>query len=339
MPHLAMPRRKQVIDAATLANRRLARGRLGRLADQRVKPVTQQLYRLAVHRYLHWCYAADGGVAASLAELDGQCCRYIERLWEDGDSKSQALRTLSGIQFFLFERRVLTRSWKLCKVWSRLELPARAPPMPVSVMLGLVGWALTVISSVELAATCACGRHCLLRTGEMLSLAPAHICVSNSWQGVVALPWSKIGQQRGTQEMVTVSEPLVGWLLHRASTGKLPNQPFAPREAEFRQLFAAGVAHFGLQNLCLKPYSFRRGGASYDFAVTGDLPRTLWRGRWCSSETGRIYIQEGVAMQAQMRISPESQIRLDVAVEALRLWVGRAALQPPHAHVVPLPAG
>ena len=139
--------------------------------------------------------------------------------------------------------------------------------------------------------------------------------------------------------MVTVSHPLVGWLLLRASAGKPSNQPFAPRVTEFRQLFAAGVAHFGLQNLCLKPYSFRRGGASYDFAVTGDLPRTLWRGRWCSSETGRIYIQEGVAMQAQMRISPEGQTRLDVAVEALRLWVGRTALQPPHAHVVPLPAG
>ena len=124
--------------------------------------------------------------------------------------------------------------------------------------------------------------------------------------------------------MVTVSEGFVGWLLSQACRGKPPQLPLAPREHEFRKAFSDAICFFGLQNLDLKPYSLRRGGATFDFAVFGDLPRTLWRGRWASAKTGRIYIQEGVAMQAQMRISSESKSLMEEVASSLKTW---AALQ------------
>ena len=71
----------------------------------------------------------------------------------------------------------------------------------------------------------------------------------------------------------------------------------------------------------LKPYSLCRGGATYDYASGGDLQRTLWRGRWSAPATGRIYIQEGAAMLAQMRLNPEGKQRLETTTAALKQWV------------------
>ena len=133
--------------------------------------------------------------------------------------------------------------------------------------------------------------------------------------------------------MVTISEGLVGWLLSTASRGKPPHLPLGPREHAFRKTFNDAICFFGLQNLVLKPYSLRRGGATFDFAVFGDLPRTLWEGRWASAQTGRLYIQKGVAVQAQMRISETWNNRMDCLTEALKQWVaqqGDVALAPLH---------
>ena len=104
----------------------------------------------------------------------------------------------------------------------------------------------------------------------------------------------------------------------------MPRQATAPAactsKRTFRRLCAEGISALGLTHLELKPYSFRRGGATYDFGSVGDLPRTLWRGRWASHETGRFYIQEGVAVQTQMRISDESRVRMLDATNAFQTW-------------------
>ena len=49
-----------------------------------------------------------------------------------------------------------------------------------------------------------------------MSLDYGYVAVAADFAGVVALPWAKIGQQRGAQEMVTIDDTLVGRVLLKA---------------------------------------------------------------------------------------------------------------------------
>ena len=54
-----------------------------------------------------------------------------------------------------------------------------------------------------------------------------------------------------------------------------------------------------------KPYSLRRGGATFLFQTRGDLLATIVRGRWANSPTARIYINEALALvTASAPLSP-----------------------------------
>ena len=128
--------------------------------------------------------------------------------------------------------------------------------------------------------------------------------------------------------MVTISEKSVGWLRSAACRNKMPHQYLAPPERVLRGQLQEGVEWLGLKHLGLTPYSFRRGGATYGVGSFGDLPKTLWRGQQSSPQTGRIYIQEGVAIQAQMRISAECHNRMDVATNAFKRWVAERTETP-----------
>ena len=192
--------------------------------------------------------------------------------------------------------------------------------MPMRLALAMIWWALTVRSDVRLAAACAAGFHCMLRTIEICTVTPSCICVAADASGVIALPWTKMGQQKGTQEMVTFSEPLVGRLLMKAAAVTPAASPLIASVPAFRADFAAACNELGVADLQFKPYSLRRGGASYDFIAYGDIMRTLWRGRWSGCQTGRIYVQEGVAVQTQMRMSAATERAMDVAVTALAAW-------------------
>ena len=61
--------------------------------------------------------------------------------------------------------------------------------------------------------------------------------------------------------------------------------------ALIRELSAeTGVSHMGY-----RPYSFRRGGASWDFRKHGSLDRAFQRGRWVSLSAAKLYITEAYA--------------------------------------------
>ena len=74
----------------------------------------------------------------------------------------------------------------------------------------------------------------------------------------------------------------------------------APR---FRALFRNLVDHFELEGL-YAVYSLRRGGATWDFLMHNSMERTLLRGRWSSSSTARIYLQDTVATTSMLKLSP-----------------------------------
>ena len=67
------------------------------------------------------------------------------------------------------------------------------------------------------------------------------------------------------------------------------------RPQQFRDIFRALLSELGLAAYGFKPYSLRRGGATYHFQVHGCLDSTTLRGRWRDPRTTRIYITTGLA--------------------------------------------
>ena len=196
---------------------------------------------------------------------------------------------LSGTQHFLLTRRRFPGAWQLLTTWGRLEIPARAPPISLDIILAIAGFALS-LSRIDYDAILLTGFHCILRTMEALTISPGFIALGSDCRGALALPWTKVGQQRGAHEVVTIDEPLVGFWLRQACEGVLNDaQLMTGGPHQFRTFFQQAVTTSGLQELGFKPYSLRRGGATHDFLFHHNVQRTLMRGRWGDVCTGRIH--------------------------------------------------
>ena len=65
-----------------------------------------------------------------------------------------------------------------------------------------------------------------------------------------------------------------------------------------------------LSSFGMKPYSLRRGGATFDFKAHGNLDRTVVRGRWGSQRTARIYIQGGSEALTKLQLSDTARLRM-----------------------------
>ena len=62
----------------------------------------------------------------------------------------------------------------------------------------------------------------------------------------------------------------------------------------------------------MKPYSLRRGGATFLLQEGVPLDVILLRGRWKSLAVARIYLQDGLAQIPHLRISKSDAARLSV---------------------------
>ena len=72
---------------------------------------------------------------------------------------------------------------------------------------------------------------------------------------------------------------------------------------QFVALFQRAVKFLKLEGLNIRPYSIRRGGATHHFHLNGNMSATVVRGRWSSAKTARIYIEDGLASLAQVRLT------------------------------------
>ena len=53
----------------------------------------------------------------------------------------------------------------------------------------------------------------------------------------------------------------------------------------------------------LRPYSLRRGGATFWFSRHLNLDKLIIAGRWQAVKTARVYINEGLAVLAELHLS------------------------------------
>ena len=289
--------------------------------------------RVSLYHFVEMGRPLPPRVITSDSSYDRFLSAYIEHAWEAGSTRGEAGNALSASVLVypqLRGRGHLADSWFLLNAWSRYEVPMRAPPMPVEVLLALV-WFFVRKGQLGGAVMLALGFDCFLRTGEMLSLILSDINIDDSFTGVVRLSHTKTGQRHAAFEASTINDPLCG-RLYRAYQRQLAEGThqehylFLPKAHVFYRLFREGLDWLGLGSVGFLPYSVRRGGATAYFRATRNMEASLDRGRWSSARVARIYLNDGLAREIELRLSDSVRGALEAKAQALELWL-QAALR------------
>ncbi len=298
--------RATVAQTRKVANK-VARRRLGPLRKQLVSVRTARRYEKALAKLFAWLLSMGFQRPSSKDEWDPLASEFIEYLWQEGDGRSLATDSLSGLQRVSPGLRGSLRgAWALTKAWQRCELPSRAPPFAPLVLLG-VAEAAVLLGLPRVAAGCVVGAHCILRTGELCSITSAAVELATDLSSaVISLGDTKGGQRRGAQESAEVTASWVAVLLAAAMRGTSPGDLLFGTAAQFRKGFARALAKARLTSLGFRPYSLRRTGATELWRATANIGLVSLRGRWGSSTTARIYINDGLAKMAEFNLQGES---------------------------------
>ena len=278
---------------------------MGTLRDLTVQPATKKRYNKAVDGFL--TFLRDNGLRLpSLAQdLDPYVCEYLEYLWAHGYGRALASDTVAGLQDFDVRfRGTMPGAWRLLKTWSVNELPNRAPPLPQHVLHALVGWAF-FHHHVSFGISLLIGFYGMLRTGEILGLHSSHLLVEPRQPKVlVSLGLTKGGKRQGAAESVVLGFDIVVFFVKKWKQLASSTTPLVQSAAQWRKLFNQGLEALKLQSWNFRPYSLRRGGATWWFSRHHSMDRILLEGRWSAPKTAKIYLNEGLAVLVELRLSP-----------------------------------
>jgi len=313
---LKRAQKERVVGTAGKHQRKEARKMID-LKQSIVNPRTRQRYERALVTFFSFLTIMSLDLPNSYNRLDLVLVEFVNHSWHEGECRGYVGDAISGLTHFMPDLKGKLRSaWRLYSAWGRLELPARAPPLPMLILYGLAGHAIAK-HAYALAVLLLVGWDCLLRTSELLALTVANITCSPG-EAVVSLPNTKTSQRTGAWEAVSVFKTdIAEWLCFWCNVRRKQQGPHAllwpGTSAAFRKAFESLLASFDLSEYGFKPYSLRRGGATEYFSATGSMESTLVRGRWSSNRVARIYINDGIAALASVTLSHAQRYKLKTA--------------------------
>jgi hypothetical protein len=313
---------KSIRTARCRVQRIRQRQSIGTLHDHIVNPRTLTAYSRAARSFFTYCRLSGDCMPRTAWAVDAALCEFTEKAWEEGDSKSLPANARSALMHFLPRLRgSLHGSQRLLQAWTKHEMPERAPPLPTRFAMALAGRALAK-RDVRLCVALMVAFHCFLRTGEILKMRAAHFVLpQRQGPALLSLPETKSGQRlQAVPESIVISDPLLLTYLQVLLPQLQSGEAIYPGgDRVFRASFAQLCREVRLPGVGWRPYSLRRGGATAHFLQFGSLDRTAVRGRWQSTRTARVYINEAVASLAAISASPAQ----DRSVEFYRRLVCR----------------
>lgn len=276
---------------------RRARGTLKQLT---VQPSTRARYDKALKKFASYLAEENITLPTNKLYLDLVVSDYIEHLWISGEGKALASDSLAAIQDKQPQvRHQLLGSWRLLKTWSISELPNRAPPLPENALQCLVGYALFK-QWPQFALSLLTAYYGMLRTGEVLSLSPANVtCMGPHRPLVISLGLTKGGKRAGAAESITLGIEEITRRWYQLTHVKKSPHYLCPAAHVWRGMFSSCLEGCGFADLGFRPYSLRRGGATFWFHQHNSFDRLLVDGRWQSIRTARTYVNEGLALLAE----------------------------------------
>ena len=297
---------KRHVEGRTREKRIAVRKTLGPLKALTVQARTKDRYELARKGFYSFLSRNQIPLPHKRQDLDPLVSEYIEFLWVSGEGRSKANDTVAGLQDKDPKLRgSLPASWRLLKTWSLNEIPNRAPPIPEMVVHAMAGHAL-LSNDVAFALSVLIGFYSMLRTGELLGIASNHISLNSPTQvRVISLGLTKGGQRQGALESSTLGVLDVLKLLRKWKSKCPPNTPLCPAH-KWRSKFASTLKALKLESFGFRPYSLRRGGATHWFRRHGSIDKLMVQGRWAAQKTAKIYINEGLAILAELKVPVSS---------------------------------
>ena len=294
-----MPKRH--LEAHTQAERAKVRKKLGTLKSLTVQPITRARYQSAKEDFYKWLRQENLLMPGSPYHLDLVVSDYLEHLWASGCGRTTGSNILAALQDTEPHLKgKLKGSWRSMKAWVTNEVPNRAPPLSIDALHTLVGYGLFKKQPL-FALSLLLAFHGLLRTGELLTLQAKHCSISSA-KGplVVSLGLTKSGKRQGAAESVTIHNDDVCRRMFQWLKSTSGNAFLAGPGHIWRKTFATFLEKVGLDKVDYRPYSLRRGGATFYFQKLGSFDKLLVLGRWQAAATARIYVNEGLSVLAEM---------------------------------------
>ena len=264
------------------------------LYDVSISKATQNRYFWALKKLLPFISAVS-----SLLELDEAITNWIQRCFERGEPLHIISDALCGLQHQEpWVKRNIPMAWKLFGVWRKLESPGRAPPLTRDIIYSWANYAIEH-HDIKFAGLILLGFFALLRTGELLKVRSKDLLLDDN-NGIVTLYGTKTGQRDNVGEMVSFDDFLtletLKILQQLQRERHMENVPIWHHSAQcFRTQFQRYCQRFDLLQHQFRPYSLRRGGATWVFQQTGSMEVALVKGRWSSSRVARIYISDALS--------------------------------------------
>lgn len=279
------------------------------LRDAGITKKTQERYYHGLHHLLKFI-----GDVHSTLDLDENICDWIQHCWETGESLHVVSDGLCGLHHFEpWTKRTIPMAWKVFATWRKLESPDRAPPLTRQI---IYSWASYAIDHKQLgfASLLCLGFFALLRTGELLKVRPVDLLIKNG-TCIVSLYDTKSGQRNNAAEMVMLNDPftveLLTALLEDRRAQHLHLAPVWLGTAQkFRDEFSRYCKRFDITQLSFRPYSLRRGGATWVFQSSGSMEMALLKGRWSSARVAKIYISDALSFLPGMTFSSQAEYML-----------------------------
>ena len=301
----------QHMEGRSKAERQATRAQLGSLQQLTVQPKTRERYNRAIDRFHEYLSTNEITLPYKRIFLDPIVSDYLEFLWSQGEGRSLASDTLAGLQDKdPHIKGHLANSWRLLKTWVSNEIPCRAPPLTEVALQTLVGHSLFACQPV-FALSLLLAFYGLLRTGELLGLHNKDISQAGPTSvAIISLGLTKGGRRAGAAESVTISEEETLRRFWQWKQATNPGTALCPAPHRWRKMFNDTIFSLGLSEYQYRPYSLRRGGATFYFQRHGQLDRLLIQGRWQSSKTARLYINSGLATLAEteLRLTPHARV-------------------------------
>ena len=298
-----MGKSKKHLEGRSKQQRQKTRKQLGTLKSLTIQPRTRARYDRAKARFYQFLDDNSLVLPRERSQLDYLLCDYLEHLWATGEGRGLASDTLASIQDASPKvKGSIPGAWRLLKTWHVNEIPCRAPPLPERILQSLVGYFL-FHHQPGMALSLLLAFYSMLRTGELLGIRNRDVTVDDRGRSaVISLGYTKGGKRTGAAESVTVTVSDVIRRLSQWKKATTPGSSLTPSPYKWRQLFSKALDALDLQDWEFRPYSLRRGGATFWFGKHGSLDRILLQGRWMAAKTARTYLNEGLAVLAEMNI-------------------------------------
>ena len=258
---------------------------------------TRRRYLAAGRRFDRFCMCTGVTIDESLPlQADKVGEQFVQALFVLGAPRSHAaVFRCALVDRFPALGRQLPRTKQAILGWQTLEGVRRAPPFTRELLVILVSWLWHkgAILAAGFFAVCFAG---YLRPSEGVKLRGVDVEVASD-KGVVRLRDTKTSRRKGADEFVDFDDPFVLALLRQAKRLRRdPAEPiFGLSYAQARAILREFLAVHSLQSFGFRLYSFRRGGAAYDFRLHGSYDRALHRGRWQQISTAKIYLSDAQA--------------------------------------------